>query len=75
VTIPAAASLPSRDGELSARPHPTASVAATEARSLSSLAGLRILIVDDEPDNLNLIGEIVKAADGDVRVCTSAAAV
>jgi CheY-like chemotaxis protein len=74
VTIPAAASLPARDGELSGRQHPTASVAATEARSLSSLAGLRILIVDDEPDNLNLIGEIVKMADGDVRLCTSAAA-
>src|SRR6202022_3215976 len=38
----------------------------------TSLDGLRVLVVDDEPDALQIIGDIIAQSGADVRTCESA---
>jgi CheY-like chemotaxis protein len=53
-----------------ARAHPTARQAPPSYRG-PSLRGLRVLIVDDDPDALDLVATILRRAEAEARLCTS----
>jgi CheY-like chemotaxis protein len=69
--LAAAAAAPERGAE--ARLHPTVSTAPTAAPIMPSLRGLRVLVVDDDRDNVDLLAAILVEAGGETRQCTSAA--
>jgi PAS domain S-box-containing protein len=52
------------------RPHPTAGQP-VPAYQGPSLRGLRVLVVDDDPDALDLIATILRRAEAETRLCSS----
>jgi PAS domain S-box-containing protein len=52
------------------RVHPTARQAPPSYRG-PSLRGLRVLVVDDDPDALDLVATILRRAEAEARLCTS----
>jgi CheY-like chemotaxis protein len=52
------------------RVHPTARQSLSAYRG-PSLRGLRILVVDDDPDALDLIATILRRAEAETRLCSS----
>ncbi|MGH7398815.1 MAG: PAS domain S-box protein [Candidatus Rokuibacteriota bacterium] len=56
------------------RQHPTGEVPVMPAAPLVRLDGFRVLVVDDDPDGLNLIAEILGRAGARVETSTSATA-
>ena len=52
------------------RVHPTARQAPPSYRG-PSLRGLRVLVVDDDPDALDLVATILRHAEAEARLCTS----
>jgi PAS domain S-box-containing protein len=56
------------------RIHPTAPTFARLDRSAAAaLPGLKVVVVDDEPDTAELVARILEAAGAEVRACASAA--
>jgi signal transduction histidine kinase/CheY-like chemotaxis protein len=72
VKLPVAAAQESAPRDTSPRVHPTARTAPSGTLQ-QSLHGVHVLIVDDDRDNLDLMGSILVGAGGDVRLSTSAA--
>jgi CheY-like chemotaxis protein len=60
------------DDDEGARVHPTAPSLGSLV-PLPSLQGLRVLVVDDDPDGLTLAGAILRSAGAEARTCPSAA--
>jgi PAS domain S-box-containing protein len=60
-----------REQEREARVHPTAQVALLSAAG-PSLRGLRVLVVDDDRDSLDLVHTILVSLGADARECASA---
>ncbi|HEX6717421.1 MAG TPA: response regulator, partial [Pyrinomonadaceae bacterium] len=58
---------------LADRPAPVAAIHAVEAASVEmhSLDGLRVLIVDDEPETRQIISTVILRTGGEVKTCTS----
>jgi CheY-like chemotaxis protein len=73
VTLPVAITRGDSDDEWTApgRVHPTAAVQV--AAPAPSLRGVRVVVVDDDRDGLELIATILTRSGADVRVCASAA--
>jgi CheY-like chemotaxis protein len=53
------------------RAHPTARQTVPAAYHGPSLRGLRVLVVDDDPDALDLIATILRRAEAETRLCSS----
>jgi PAS domain S-box-containing protein len=62
-----------REKEREARVHPTARAALLSAAG-PSLSGLRVLVVDDDRDSLDLVHTILVSLGAEVRECASASA-
>ena len=70
VSFPRAAAPSSRAADNTAEPKPKHEVPASLS---NSLAGLRILVVDDEPDTWELLAAILTGCGSEVKCCESAA--
>jgi PAS domain S-box-containing protein len=64
VTLPVAQA--AADGQVEARRDPQTAAAPSAALKLSDLTGLKVLAVDDDPDALRLLGDILEAAGATV---------
>ena len=64
--------MPVRDEAAEARAHPRASSAAVAFETPLSLAGVKVLVVDDEPDARELVGELLESC-GAIAVCAGSA--
>jgi PAS domain S-box-containing protein len=71
VSLPIAAERRLTDGEIPPRPRATA--LSSSNRKLTSLRGLTVLVVDDEPDAQNLIRRVLEECDATVITAGSAA--
>ena len=71
VTLPLM--LSATDAQVRARPGDHAPVAAPAAMTLGDLTGVTVLAVDDDPDALRLLCDIIEAAGGTVIAVSSAA--
>ncbi len=71
VTLPVAPILP--DGENELRRHPEGSLSSQYAPQLPALAGISILVVDDEEDARQLVGKMLSKAGARLRMAGSAA--
>jgi PAS domain S-box-containing protein len=54
--------------------HPTAREEPDAVTSLRSLLGVRVLLVDDDPDSLDITNVVLTSAGAETRTCVSAAA-
>jgi signal transduction histidine kinase/CheY-like chemotaxis protein len=72
VKLPVAATLPTSERETTARVHPTASALPPREILPPSLHKRRVLVVDDDRDNLDLMGTVIARNGGEVRLATSA---
>jgi CheY-like chemotaxis protein len=70
-TVKLAIMMPRTAGEAERR-HPTSGIA-TDDRPLQRLDGLRLLVVDDEPESNEVVQELLTSCGAEVRVAGSAA--